>query len=231
MKTKIIYITTMSALLPGIVATAWGDDNADQSEFPQVIAQPIDQGMSAGSNAVFTVQATNADGYQWQLNGVAMDGQTNGSLILQNVGVGDVGLYSCAVSKGIQSVPTRAASLSVLAADTGGGMIILYGAPLTTPGSLGSCPGSYAGYVSYTKTASQGWGWAPSSGTTVHTASDTNRADTKIVYGGKYSDTGCAQTSVTLPSSPPSPKYRFTIYFPNSVPTNAYPITLTGFDP
>ena len=28
-----------------------------------------------------------------------------------------------------------------------------------------------------------------------------------------------------------SPVYRFTIYFPNNVPTNAYNITLDGFKP
>jgi hypothetical protein len=33
--------------------------------------------------------------------------------------------------------------------------------------------------------------------------------------------------------NPMSPAYRFAIYFPTNsmVPTNAYPITLSGFDP
>jgi hypothetical protein len=97
-------------------------------------------------------------------------------------------------------------------------------------GSQGSCPGAYAGYVNYTKTVSQGWGWAPDSGT-VHTARDNTRSNTKVTYYGRNGDKGCNQTAVTVPNPPPSTKYRFAIYFPNNVPTGAYPITLTGFNP
>jgi hypothetical protein len=214
----------------GFVLIARGADDLDQSEFPQITAQPIDQAVFVGSNAVLTVQATNVDGYQWLCNGVAIDGQTNSSLTLQNVSTDDVALYSCNVSKGTQVVPTRAASLNVLTvspSDT----ITVYGTPLASGGSQGTCPGPYAGYVTYTKTVSQGWGWAPSS-SPPHTASDGGgRTDTKVQYGGSYGDSGCNQTTVTLPNSPPSPKYRFAIYFPNNVPSGSYPIILTGFNP
>jgi hypothetical protein len=116
---------------------------------------------------------------------------------------------------------------------TGGGVITVYGAPVYSSGGSGTCPGKYAGYVNYTKTAADGWGWAPSTNTTVHTATDTNRADTKLQYVGNYGDNGCAQTTVTVQNPPMSPVYRFSIYFPTgtAVPTNAYPITLSGFDP
>jgi len=85
--------------------------------------------------------------------------------------------------------------------------------------------------VNFTKTTSQGWGWAPTTGMT-HVATDTNRSDTKIQYGGQYGDGGCAQTSVTV-SNPISPVYRFAVYFPTNtvVPTNTYTIILDGFDP
>jgi hypothetical protein len=109
--------------------------------------------------------------------------------------------------------------------------ITVYATPVVGNGSNGICPGGYIGCVSYTNTTAQGWGWAPSTNTTVHTATDTNRPDTKIQYQGKLSDKDCNQTSVTIPHPPHSPKYRFFIYFTNNVPTNAYPIVLEGFNP
>jgi len=150
---------------------------------------------------------------------------------LKEVGIDDVGLYSCYVIKGDEAVPTRAAVLNVYAAMGGGGSITVFGTPVMSGGGQGNCPGPYVGYVSYARTIAQGWGWAPTAGTSVHTATDLNRTDTKVQYFGKFGDPGCNQTSVTVPHPPYSPKYRFTIYFTNNVPTSAYPITLVGFDP
>jgi hypothetical protein len=61
---------------------------------------------------------------------------------------------------------------------------------------------------------------------------DLNRADTKVQAMGKSGDNFCGQTTINLPTPPTSAKYRFGIYFPPGaqIPTNAYPITLTGFD-
>ena len=108
----------------------------------------------------------------------------------------------------------------------------MFGAPKVSNGTHGTCPGSYAGYVNFTKTISQGWGWAPATNTTtIFTASDGGgRTDTKIAYMGIYGDTGCNQTTVTIPNPPFSPSYRFTIYFPNNVPTANYSISLSGFN-
>jgi hypothetical protein len=223
-------------------------DPVDQEEFPQVIAQPTDQVVLAGSNIVLSVQAADADGYQWRRNGAAMEGQTNNSLVIEQVGIEDAGSYSCHISKdGGEAVPTRSASVSVetianattasvsvMAANVaGGGPITVYGAPKAGRGTQGDCPGNYAGSITYSKTISQGWGWAPATNsTTIFTAADGGgRTDTKIVYGGKYGDSGCDESTVTIPNPPFSPKYRFVIYFPNNVPTTNYPIILTGFDP
>jgi hypothetical protein len=268
MHKKITHIITLAAIT-GFLAIAGNTaytqttdpllaDPADQSAFPQITAQPVDQVVPIGSSVTLSVQANNADGYQWLYNGVLLDGQTNSALVIQNAEINDVGLYSCEVSNGDQAVPTRAASVEVETAASvtagtattasapaasattagmsaasmpAGGPIIVYGTPLLSGGSQGSCPGPYAGYVAYTKTVSQGWGWSPSG--TIHTAADgSGRTDTKIEYIGAYGDSGCAQTTVTIPNPTYSPVYRFTIYFTNNVPTtNAYPITLTGFNP
>ena len=195
---------------------------------------------------------------QWPDRDEVLMGETNSSLTLAGVQISDVGFYLCAVTRGDQAQLTRAAALNVCVKSTmrttskqslslqstlsiqyggaqsasyGGGTLTLFGPPVFSAGSQGNCPGSYAGYVNFTRTVSQGWGWAPSTNTTIHTASDATRTDTKVQYVGKYGDVGCNQTSVTIPHPTSSPKYRFTIFFPNNVPTNAYPITLTGFDP
>ena len=222
----LFLITPYCAVCEQLVAV---DD--DQLQFPIITRQPEDQAISLGSNVTLTANAANADGYQWVRNGSVMDGQTNSTLKLENVAIEDVGLYTCYAFKDSEAVPTRTANLNVFMA-TAGDTITVFGTPVLGGGSQGSCPGPYVGYVNYTKTVAQGWGWSPSAGTTVHTASDgSGRTDTKIQYGGKYGDNGCDQTSVTVPHPTFSPKYRFAIYFTNNVPTNAYPMVLDGFNP
>jgi hypothetical protein len=232
----IVTLAAITGLLAIAVNTARAQsaDLVDQSVFPTITAQPVDQAVTVGANATFNVQAVNGDTYQWQSNGVDIVGQTNSTLTLQNVGVNNAGSYSCNVSQsGGDAVPTRAASLNVEAPlDMGGNQIIVFGLPKVSNGKQGTCPGSYAGYINYTKTIAQGWGWAPLTNTTVFTAADgSGRTDTKIMYGGEYGDTGCNQITVTIPNPPFSPLYRFTIFFPTNVPTTNYPIVLTGFNP
>jgi hypothetical protein len=243
-------------------------DSIDQSAFPQITAQPVDQTVLIGSSVTLSVQANNATGYQWLINGVPADGQTNNVFVIQNAGISDVGLYSCEVFNGGEMVPTRTASVEVettagatasstpaasamtagaltanalttsattsgaiAASMPAGGPIIVFGTPYPGSGSQGSCPGHYAGYVYYSKPVSQGWGWAPITGATVLTATDTNRTNTKVQYFGSYGDAGCAQTTVSIPYPPFSPAYVFWIYFTNNVPTSTnYPIVLTGFN-
>jgi hypothetical protein len=96
-------------------------------------------------------------------------------------------------------------------------------------GTNGTCPGGFIGYATYTKSPAEGWGWAPTN--TVHTVTDTNRTDTKVQFKGMFGDNGCNQTTVTLPNPAVSPKYQFTVYFTNNVPTNSYTIELKGFSP
>ena len=237
MKKQIAWFVILAAAARLAVAQEISTQS-DQPEFPRIIIQPEDQLVPMGSNATFTVIATNGTlAYQWLRNGVAIDGQTNSSLTVENAGVNDVGYYLCDVYKDMETVPTRAASLMVYTSSidpqTGVDPITVFGLPVSGSGSQGTCPGPYAGYVNYTKTIAHGWGWAPdtSNGNTIFTATDTNRANTKVEYVGKYGDNGCNQTTVTVPNPPISPVYRFTIYFASNVPTNAYAITLDGFKP
>jgi hypothetical protein len=208
-----------------------------QPQYPLIFDQPDDQAVPFSSNATFTVTAFNANGYQWLYNGNPITNGTNSILVIKNAGIQDVGYYSCDVFKGFESVPTRSALLQVytnwIDPQTGVDPMVVYSFPNTGSGSGGSCPGSYVGYVTFQKPYQNGWGWAPdtTNGNTVFTASDGNSPSTKVQFLGAYGDMGCNQTTVTVPNPAMSPLYRFTIYFTNNVPTNAYPITLSGFDP
>jgi hypothetical protein len=237
MKTQILAIIVFTTAAKFAVA-AGSLVNSDQPEFPKILRQPENQIVPMASKATFTVVAANGPlAYQWLRNGNAIAGQTNDSLVIPTAGINDVGFYSCNVSKDAEAVPTRAASLMVYTSSTdpqtGVDPITVFGLPTASSGSQGTCPGAYAGFVSYSKAVTNGWGWAPdtSNGNTTFTATDTNRTDTKVQYVGEFGDNGCNQTTVTLPTSPVSPAYRFGIYFTNNVPTNAYGITLTGFKP
>ena len=161
---------------------------------------------------------------------MVLEGQTSGTLNLMNVKLSDVGLYSCRVIKGMETVSTRSATLNMLDGG-GGGPITIFGTPLLGSGGQGSdCPGPYVGYVSFTKPALQGWGWAPTVGAPVHSATDPNRTDTHLIYNGRFADFNCGATTVVV-DPVISPKYRFTVVFPSDVPTGIYSIVLTGFNP
>lgn len=127
--------------------------------------------------------------------------------------------------------PTRTRSKAV--SPMSGTQVRVSLAPTTASGTIPGCGGNYVGYVSYTKTVANGWGWAPdTNNTTVFTASDGGgRTNTKIRYQGKNGDTNCGMTTVTVPNPPFSAAYRFTIYFTNNLPTTNYPILLNGFQP
>jgi hypothetical protein len=210
---------------------------ADTSAYPQQIGVPDtgngswDQLVQLGDTAFFSVNAIEGGSYQWLHNGATIAGQTNNTLTFENTQISDAGYYCCNIANGTNVTPTISASLEVYTINPEFFGVVVYAAPIVSPGDLGTCPGPYAGYVTYTKTVAQGWGWTPSTNTTIYTASDTTRTNTKVQYGGDYGDSGCAQTTVTIPYPTFSPAYRFGIYFTNNVPSTNYPIILSGFNP
>src|SRR5690348_9939147 len=88
-------------------------DSTDQSQFPTILQQPVDQCLPVGATATFSVVASNVDTYQWYRNDSPLNGQTNSSLTISNVSINDVAYYAAAVIKGSDSVPTRSALLNV----------------------------------------------------------------------------------------------------------------------
>ncbi len=67
---------------------------------PEIVSQPLDQSLSAGSSYAFSVSAsgTRPLSYQWSHNGVDLAGATNGLLSLAKVGSAQAGVYSVTVS-------------------------------------------------------------------------------------------------------------------------------------
>jgi hypothetical protein len=205
--------------------------------YPQQIGIPDtgdgswNQLVQLGDAAFFSVNAVEGGSYQWLRNGAAIAGQTNSTLTFENAQISDAGYYSCKIANGANVTSTISASLEVYTINPEFFGVVVYATPIVSPGDIGTCPGPYAGYVNYIKTVAQGWGWTPMTNTTIYTASDTTRTNTKVEYVGDYGDSGCSQTNVTIPYPTFSPAYRFTIYFTNNVPSTNYPITLSGFNP
>jgi hypothetical protein len=230
MTTKQLHSTSIAAILGLFLIT---ENRAfAQQLVSAIIDQPQDQLAQVGSDVTLSVTAPDALLCLWMCNGVELDDQTSTTLTIQNVQIADAGFYSCIVGTSTQIEETTAAQLTVYTVDPDDDEdLVVFATPIVTTGNLGNCPGPYKGYVNYTKTVAEGWGWAPSTNTTVYTASDNTRTNTKVEYAGNYGDIGCAKTNVTIPYPPDSTAYRFTIYFTNAVPSTNYPITLVGFNP
>jgi hypothetical protein len=229
MKKQKLRIQAIAATV-GILIAAGGNAYTQRVGIPDIGDGSTDQLVQLGAPAAFSVNAVDGASYQWLCNGTAIAGQTNSTLIFESTQISDAGYYSCNIANGAAIVPTIAASLEVYTINPEF-LVVVYAAPICSSGSQPPCPGPYTGYVIYTKTVAQGWGWTPSTNTTIYTASDTTRTNTKVEYGGAYGDEGCNQTTVTIPYPTFSPAYRFAIYFTNNVPTTNYPITLSGFNP
>lgn len=219
-------ILLMTTLIVGATAST----RAQLLDLSTLAAEPQSQLLEIGSGMTFSVNGALGETFQWLRNGVAIPDQTNDTLTIQHAQISDAGYYSCAIASALNVQASVTVSLMVFGL-TPLAQVVVYGTPVLSSGTLGTCPGKYVGYVNYSKTPANGWGWDPITNTTVFTATDNNRSNTKVLYSGDDGDSGCAPTSVTIPNPPYSDAYRFTIYFTNNVPTTNYPITLSGFNP
>jgi len=82
---------------------------------PVITAQPQDQNVNQGSNAVFSVVATGAPApsYQWRKDGTPIPGATDSSYTVANAQPGDAGSYSVEVSNVAGTVTSADAALTV----------------------------------------------------------------------------------------------------------------------
>ena len=83
---------------------------------PSITVQPLSQTVAAGVNVGFNVTASGTAplSYQWRLNGGALAGATNPSLLLANVQLVNAGNYSVVVSNSLAAVTSMVAVLTVL---------------------------------------------------------------------------------------------------------------------
>jgi hypothetical protein len=82
---------------------------------PEIIGQPIQQVVSPGDLATFSVVMRDANGaaFQWKFNGDNLTGSTGDSLVLTNVSVANEGQYSVVVTNSAGSVTSSPAVLMI----------------------------------------------------------------------------------------------------------------------
>ncbi len=97
--------------------------------------------------------------------------------------------------------------------------------------------GNCAGYATYAKQRTNGWGYVPTTNdNTSFGVTYTNNVKVRMQSLGKNGDTICGITNSLLIANPPySPAYRFTVYFltTNDIPTNINQcgLVVTNFNP
>ncbi len=93
---------------------------AGQAAPPQIVVQPDDQTVHAGSNVTFRVEVAGAGPwqFQWRRDDVPLSGAVTNALELPGVELSDAALYSVIVSGTEGSATSRAARLSVLSPPT-----------------------------------------------------------------------------------------------------------------
>jgi PKD repeat protein len=96
-----------------------------------ILAPPVSQTLSVGSNATFSVTTTASNGvaYQWFANGSALSGQTGSALTLSNIQHSDAGLYMVVATANSQSISNDPPALLTVIDPP------VVSAPLLTPAS------------------------------------------------------------------------------------------------
>ena len=116
---------------------------------PQITGQPLDQWVSAGGNATFTVAATGPGlTYRWQRNGLfitddsRISGSRSSTLQIKSCSANDAGKYSVLVSNPNGNVTSQNAVLTVYPVNVPSGMALIPAGSFT----MGNCMNSSEGY-------------------------------------------------------------------------------------
>ncbi|MGV3755326.1 MAG: immunoglobulin domain-containing protein [Verrucomicrobiota bacterium] len=99
-----------------IVASTYAEATVTPIETaPIITAQPQSDLVEVGGDAVFTVTATGALGYQWKYNDAPLEGKTASTLTLNSVTLGQAGNYTVTVTNLVGPVTSDIAVLNVSA--------------------------------------------------------------------------------------------------------------------
>jgi len=80
---------------------------------PVVTAEPVPQTVCDGQSAAFSMTATGATGYQWQLTGSDISGATNSTYTIPSASSGNAGTYQCIVTNACGSDTTISVTLTI----------------------------------------------------------------------------------------------------------------------
>lgn len=81
---------------------------------PVFITQPIAQVVGVGATLALNSLAANAERYQWQRNGVNIDGATTATLVLSGVSGANAGTYASIATNAVGSVTSNAITVNVV---------------------------------------------------------------------------------------------------------------------
>ena len=121
----------------GAVASKAAQVTVSSDASPVITTQPVSQAVALGANVTFTVVATGSPTptYQWRKNGTAINGATNASYTIANVGSADLASYNVVVANSVDGVPSSAAILTLSATGTAP---VITTQPVSQAGALGA---------------------------------------------------------------------------------------------
>ncbi len=107
---------TDSGLAVDDLTVSFGTNSAPVGTPPVITAQPQSQTVTAGDNAVFSVTASGAPAltYQWKFYGTNLLNETNATLTLNSVNVGQSGDYLVVISNLVGFTNSQTATLTVI---------------------------------------------------------------------------------------------------------------------
>src|SRR5215472_6666098 len=112
-------VIAFSALIAGCAEVVTHSSSSAPAAVPTITSQPVNQTVTAGQSATFTVAATGTAplGYQWQKNGGNIAGATSSSYSTAATTTSDNGsTYDVVVSNSAGTVTSHVAALTVSAA-------------------------------------------------------------------------------------------------------------------
>ena len=101
---------------------------------PVITTPPLGQNATVGATVVFSVQASDAQGFQWRKNGTAIIGATSSTLTLPNVQTSDAATYSVVVSS---PIGTTASADALLVVTTPTALPVITTPPLSQSATVG----------------------------------------------------------------------------------------------
>lgn len=101
-----------------------GGGGGSANTAPSITTAPASQTVAIGGSVTFSAAAsgTPAPTLQWRKNGAVIAGATNATLTLSGINVADAGSYTVVATNSVSSVTSAAATLTVTAPPTGGGV-------------------------------------------------------------------------------------------------------------